>query len=268
MKIPTTAYAALAACCVLAPVFAVAQPVSPSLGAAPIGPIPAVQGAAAKRPVPATPPGLSNIAAQPAVAAQAPVASPARPPAPATPAVAAEKPKSSASNGKPSLGDWEDLSEREAYKARHDKLAKDEAKEQQAIAPAQIGPMPNLQPQAPLVPQPEKKRTVFSESCPDDDTPCFFAVYGLSLPDGTNNYRGRLALHGREVSGGVYKGKKFDGYTVVAITGSSLTVTDKSGKKIEWPLRTANDYAADPTELTKQMPSVSGAGFPFPTLGR
>lgn len=272
----TVKSAALAAvCCFNASMLAyAAAPTSPSLtvpaipGAAPAAANPA---ATAPRPAAASAPGVPSASAgvKPAVVPASAAVPPAHAPSPSMSSATSAQPRSDsgvpAPDRKLTLGDWEDLGERRAYKAQLEKI--NGAAAAPATAPA-APPLPAMPPM-PALPQmmgqpgmmqlvPEKKRPRFSEACPDDDRPCFFSVYGLSMEDGTNNYRGQLAINGRLVPGGVYKGKKFDGYTVTEITGSALTVVDKRGRKHVWPLYSAGDYAADPQELTPQRPAYPG----------
>lgn len=273
MKTVKTSAALAALCCLNASMLVHAAPTSPSLTvpAIPGAVQPAVAPTAAVRPVAASAPSAQNAPSaaaslQPAPSATTAVAGSHPVPSPAigsTPPGAQPRSESgiAAPDRRLTLGDWEDLGERRAYKAQLEKINGTAAAAATAAAPAApaMPPMPAL-PQmighpGAMESVPEKKRPRFSEACPDDDRPCFFSVYGLSMEDGTNNYRGQLAIKGRLVPGGVYKGKKFDGYTVTEITGSELTVVDRRGRKHVWPLYSAGDYAADPKELTPERPA-------------
>lgn len=270
MKAIKTTAPLAALCFALLPAVANAGPTSPSLNAplvpaaqatpAPVAPAPAVQRAPS---VTATP-GLPGASAQPAPPpAPAPVQQPTASLAPAAPAGAAQSTAQAKANGgipgvdrTPTLGDWEDLGQRRAYKAQLDKL-----KAAEAPATPQLGQMPAMPqlpaPTAALPPAEKPPRPRFSEACPEDvNKPCFFSVYGLSTEDGTNNYHGQLAINGRLVPGGVYKGKKFDGYTVTAISDSALTVVDKRGKPHVWPLYATTGYQADPDQLSSAKPAA------------
>ncbi|MDN7880132.1 hypothetical protein [Burkholderia aenigmatica] len=177
------------------------------------------------------------------------------------------------SSSAPTLGDWDDLSQREAYQARLKKL--NEANSQPAAAaPLPGGPLPpgmtpTGSPQAinaPAAAAPEPKKQRASESCPDDNSPCFYALYGMSVDDGSNNYRGLLAIDGVIVV--AYKGKKFNtrknSYVVQSISSRELIARDSKGHVRHWPFYGAADVAADAGQL-KSQPATPGQPFsPFP----
>ncbi|KVN48727.1 hypothetical protein WT12_08240 [Burkholderia territorii] len=85
-------------------------------------------------------------------------------------------------------------------------------------------------------------------------------MYGVHIDGGENNFRGQLAIDGRVVS--VYKGKKFDGYTVTDVSDSALTAT-KGRARYVWPLYAQGDFEADPRQLEAARPQAPTPAFPI-----
>lgn len=165
-------------------------------------------------------------------------------------------------SGTPTLGDWEDLTQRKAYHDQLSKLQAAESKSASAQRTAALPPTPSL----PLGTLPgtagraeSKKKRRASEACRDDNSPCFFSVYGLSLDDGSNNYRGLLAIDGLVVN--VHKGQQFrtrkNRYTVTRISTHTLTAVDQAGRAYVWPYAGFADVAAEPDELNSIRPNFT-----------
>ncbi|EML1601318.1 MULTISPECIES: hypothetical protein [Burkholderia] len=296
MKTRQTTIAAAALCMLIGvPLAASASPslnlplgqkTSATAQQAPVGPVPKV--------VASTPPGLGAPTSAPPAPAPAPATKPAfaapQPPVASAPvqvakastttlvaaqepaktvaSVAAQEPAKTVApqpgvDRAPSLGDWEDLYQRKAYQAQLATLKGSESTvapqgAQQAMLPPL--PPPNQQGIAQLGDAPEKKTNRrFSAACPDDNKPCFFSVYGVHVDGGENNFRGQLAINGRVIS--VYKGKKFEGYTITDVSDSALTAT-KGRARYVWPLYAQGDFEADPRPLEAARPQAPTPGFP------
>ncbi|MDR8092968.1 hypothetical protein KPB05_36535 [Burkholderia gladioli] len=177
------------------------------------------------------------------------------------------------SSSAPTLGDWDDLSQREAFQARMKKL--NEGSGQSAVAaPLPGGPLPpalsptgapqGLNAAGAAATEPKKSRA--SESCPDDNSPCFYALYGMSVDGGANNYRGLLAIDGVIVV--AYKGKKFNtrknAYVVQSISAQELVARDAKGRVRHWPFYGDADVAADAGQLRTQQATPMQPFSPFP----
>lgn len=231
-----------------------------------------VTSALAAPPVLVPPQTLSAAASTPAAFARTP-----EPAAPAAPVNSVAQPKpavapvAAKSDGRLTLGDWEDLAEREAFKKRTDTLASGQGNT--AMPPLPGGQLPPLQagaaPQAGAVDaKPAPKRRV-SDACEDGVAICYYAVYGMNVEGVGNNYRGWVAVDGRVYP--VHKGAHFRNYVVDAISTRELLVTNtKTKKKQIVPYSGDADVAADPSEV-QEKPKATGAraqfipGMPFGT---
>lgn len=247
-------------------------PTAPTVQQAPVGPVPKVANA--------TPPGLgapkavaaTTAQAKPTMAAPQPtnnVTAAAISTGASTPVARESTTKSvaqPATDRAPTLGDWEDLYQRKAFQAQVKALTSETSPGPQTSQPAMQAALPPLPPPqqrgaAQLTDAPEKKTNRrFSPACPDDNKPCFFSVYGIQIEGGENNFRGQLAINGRVVS--VYKGKKFDGYTITDVSDSALTAT-KGRARYVWPLYAPSDFEADPRQLEASRPQTFGAPSPI-----
>ena len=238
-------------------------------------------------PAPAATKALSAGSSAKAVAVAPTVPQPAQAataPAPAAAPVAGQPPATSTAahgytklSGTPTIGNWEDLTQQEAFKKRQDELASNGLSNR-----AGQGPLPPLQvvtsrpqgeSQAGTADAPARKRRVV-EACPDD-RPCFFAVYGVSVDGAGNNYRGLVAVNGTVHP--VTKGTQFAGYTVEAISARQLTVvSNRSKRRQHWPYVGGVDMTADHTDIPKasntaearpQPISIAPPGMPAPVVG-
>jgi hypothetical protein len=135
--------------------------------------------------------------------------------------------------------------------------------QQATIPPLPPGPLPLTPlPGASQTAQKEApKKARASAACADDDSPCFYAVYGMSVDGKSNNFRGLLAIDGIVIP--VYKGKKFatrhGTYKVSSISTSELTAIDAKGKAHTWLFAGDADLEADPEQL---QPPAQGAQRP------
>ncbi len=194
--------------------------------------------------------GISPVAYAATTIAQTGTASPTQAASPLTVPESTTAPAElSMPNGRPTLGDWEDLAEREAFKAQLAKLNSESGKSGQTALP----PLPG-QLQAPGAQGTDyspKKPHRANDSCNDIDTACFYAVYGMHIDGGDNNYHGLLAIDGLVEA--VYKGKHFvtphGRYTVRDISTHELAYADARGRVHTVPFAGEADVQADPTEL-------------------
>jgi hypothetical protein len=186
--------------------------------------------------------------------ANAPVAMPSAP---------APVAKSESIPDSPTLGDWDALAQRKAYKEALKKVEGDDAKQSApSPLPQNLGPLPPLPAPSAAKDEPKKKER-FSASCPDDNKPCFFSVYGMSMEGYGNNYRGLFAINGRVVP--VHKGAKFNGYTVTAISTHELTAVDAKGRTHVWPYAGDADLSPDPEEIAPKK-TASATNSPMSTF--
>lgn len=185
--------------------------------------------------------------------------------APAAPSAPAPVAKAESIPNAPTLGDWDALAQRKAYKEALKKVEGDETKQTAPSPlplPQNLGPLPPLPAPSAEKDAPKKKER-FSASCPDDNKPCFFSVYGMSMDGVGNNYRGLLAINGHIVP--VHKGAKFNGYTVTAISTHELSVVDSKGRKHVWTYAGDADLAPDPDEIApKKTASTTTPSIPSP----
>lgn len=155
--------------------------------------------------------------------------------------------------GTPTLGDWEDLTQRQAYKKQMDELngAAQPAAGPMSQLPGGPLPMPGaVPPVAEARDKPAPKRRI-SEACPADNSPCFYAVYGMNVEGVGNNYRGMVAIDGHVYP--VQKGARFAEFTVDSISVRELVVTDtKTKRKRTLPFAGDADVAADPAEVSEK----------------
>lgn len=171
-----------------------------------------------------------------------------------------------ATDGRPTLGDWEDLANRQAFNDQSKKLNGDNGQQTQQPLQAALPPPPRMQ-QSPEADAPKKPRRA-SDSCGDGDAACFYAVYGMHVDGGPDNYHGLLAIDGLVQA--VYKGKRFvtshGRYTVKEISTHELSYVDQHGRVRTVPFSGEADVQADPTELkAEQKPGLGQPplfGFP------
>ena len=162
-----------------------------------------------------------------------------------------------ATDGRPTLGDWEDLANRQAFKDQSSKLNGDSGQQTQQPLQAALPPPPRMQ-QSQEADAPKKPRRA-SDSCGEGDAACFYAVYGMHVDGGPDNYHGLLAIDGLVQA--VYKGKRFvtlhGRYTVKDISTHELSYIDPHGRVRTVPFSGEADVQADPTELkAEQKPGL------------
>ncbi|ACD21531.1 hypothetical protein [Paraburkholderia phytofirmans] len=167
-----------------------------------------------------------------------------------------------ATDGRPTLGDWEDLANRQAFKDQSAKLNGDNGQQTQQPLQAALPPPPRMQ-QSQEADAPKKPRRA-SDSCGDGDAACFYAVYGMHVDGGPDNYHGLLAIDGLVQA--VYKGKRFvtshGRYTVKEISTHELSYIDPHGRVRTVPFSGEADVQADPTELkAEQKPGLGQPPF-------
>lgn len=210
-----------------------------SMAATPVTPILTAQGTAAPAPALASAPvAPAPIAASAAAAAAAPA-------------------RLAMPDGRPTLGQWEDLAERQAFKDQLAKLNGDNTQQgQQALIAT---PPAALRAPLSLDAAPKKPRRA-SDSCGEGNSACFYAVYGIHVDGGDNNYHGLMAIDGLIET--VSKGKRFTtsrgSYTVRDISTRELTYVDQHGRLHTVPFSGEADEQADPAELKAEQKPMPG----------
>jgi hypothetical protein len=172
--------------------------------------------------------------------------------------------RASLPNGRPTLGDWQDLADRQAFSDQTKKLDGSDGKQAQNLPPQPPAYTPPHGPQ-PQDDTPKKPRRV-NEACQGDGA-CFYAVYGMHIEGGPNNYHGLLAIDGLVEA--VYKGKQFvtphGRYTLKDISTHELSYADGRGRVHTVPFSGEADVQADPAELkADQKPANQPVPFAFP----
>ncbi|MEW6342963.1 MAG: hypothetical protein AB1704_20070 [Pseudomonadota bacterium] len=209
--------------------------------------------------VPAAPTLTSGSAATAPTTASVPAATSAGPGTTAAPAAAA--PVQVGSTGtRPTLGQWQDLAERQAFNEQSAKVNGVNNQQQPATPPVALRALS-------LDDAPKKPRRA-SDSCGDGDGACFYAVYGMHVDGGEDNYHGLLAIDGLIET--VYKGKSFatphGHYTLKSISTRELTYADSRGRLHTVPFSGEADEEADSKELNTAQKPLTGQpmiqGFP------
>jgi hypothetical protein len=164
---------------------------------------------------------------------------------------------------RPTLGQWQDLAERQAF---NDQSAKVNGSNNQPVQQQVSTPQAALHALS-LDDAPKKPRRA-SDSCGDGNSACFYAVYGMHVDGGEDNYHGLLAIDGLIET--VYKGKTFatahDHYTLKRISTRELVYADSHGRPHTIPFSGEADEEADPADLKAvQKPTVGQPMMPsFP----
>jgi hypothetical protein len=159
---------------------------------------------------------------------------------------------------RPTLGQWQDLAERQAFNEQSAKV--NGAPNQLAQQNQQQAATPPVALRALSLDDPPKRPHRASDSCGDRDGACFYAVYGMHVDGGQDNYHGLLAIDGLIET--VYKGKSFatphGRYILTSISTRELTYADSHGRPHTVPFSGEADEGADPTELkAAQKPLAS-----------